>query len=66
MALDKTGWKAIDERRAAVGRAPIALLKPDEDSRWLNAQVEHIELASNFGLGIFDDESMDVRRIRLG
>ena len=66
VALDKTGWKAIDERRAAVGRAPIALLKPDEDSRWLNAQVEHIELASNFGLGIFDDESMDVRRIRLG
>ncbi len=66
VALDKTGWKAIDKKRAEVGRAPIALLKPDEDSRWLNAQVEHIELASNFGLGVFDDESIDLKRIDLG
>ncbi len=65
VALDKTGWKAIDEKRAEVGRAPIALLKPDEDSRWLNAQIEHIELASNFGLGTFDDDAIDVKRITL-
>lgn len=66
VALDKTGWKAIDKKRAEVGRAPIALLKPDEDSRWLNAQVEHIELASNFGLGVFDDTRIDLKRIHLG
>ena len=66
VALDKTGWKEIDRKRADVGRAPIALLKPDQDSRWLNAQVEHIELASNFGLGVFDDELIDLRRIELG
>ncbi len=66
VALDKTGWKEIDRKRADVGRAPIALLKPDADSRWLNAQVEHIELASNFGLGFFDDELIDLRRIELG
>ncbi len=65
VALDKTGWKAIDAKRAEVGRPPIALLKPDEDSRWLNAQVEHIELASNFGLGVFDDDRIDLRRIDL-
>lgn len=66
VALDKTGWKAIDRKRSEVGRAPIALLKPDEDSRWLNAQVEHIELASNFGLGVFDDDRINLKRIRLG
>ncbi|MYC67147.1 MAG: DUF362 domain-containing protein [Acidobacteriia bacterium] len=66
VALDKTGWQAIDKKRAEVGRAPIALLKPDEDSRWLNAQVEHIELASNFGLGVFDDDKIDLKRINLG
>lgn len=65
VALDKTGWKAIDRKRAEVGRAPIALLRPDEDSRWLNAQVEHIELASNFGLGIFDDDAIELRQIDL-
>ncbi len=65
VALDKTGWKAIDKKRAEVGRAPIALLKPDEDSRWLNAQVEHIELASNFGLGVFGDDAIDLRRVDL-
>lgn len=66
VALDKTGWQAIDKKRAEVGRAPIALLKPDEDSRWLNAQVEHIELASNFGLGVFDDKQIELKRINLG
>ena len=66
VALDKTGWKAIDEKRAAVGVPSIALLKPDEDSRWLNCQVEHIEIAGNFGLGEFDDEKIRVKRIDLG
>jgi uncharacterized protein (DUF362 family) len=65
VALDKTGWKAIDEKRAAVGVPSIALLKPDEDSRWLNCHVEHIEIAGNFGLGEFDDEKIRVKRIDL-
>jgi uncharacterized protein (DUF362 family) len=65
VALDKVGWKAIDAKRVEAGRAPIALMKPDEHSRWLNGQVEHIELASNFGLGVFDDEKIRVKRIDL-
>jgi len=66
VALDKTGWKALDAKRAAVGRPPIALLKPDEDSVRLNCQVEHIELAGNIGLGLYDDEKIRVKRIELG
>jgi hypothetical protein len=63
VALDKTGWKAIDAKRATVGMAPIALSKPDKDSTFLNCQVEHIEIAGTLGLGVFDDRKIDVRRL---
>jgi hypothetical protein len=66
VALDKTGWKEIDKKRAEVGVPSIALLKPDKDSNWLNCQVEHIELAANFGLGVFEDEKIRVKRVDLG
>jgi uncharacterized protein (DUF362 family) len=65
VALDKTGLKAIDAQRASVGMASIALSKPDSASHYLNCQVEHIEIAGQLGLGIFDDKKMDVRRFRL-
>ncbi len=65
VALDKTGWKEIDKQRAAAGMPPIALLKPDEDSQWLNCQVEHIELAGNMGLGVFDDDKIRLKKIAL-
>lgn len=65
VAMDKTGWREIDKKRAEVGRAPIALMKPDEHSQWLNGQVEHIELAANFGLGVYDDEKIRVKRVDL-
>ncbi len=65
VAMDKTGWKEIDKKRVEVGRDPIALMKPDQHSAWLNGQVEHIELSANFGLGEFDDEKIRVKRVAL-
>jgi hypothetical protein len=65
VALDKTGWKAIDAKRAEVGMASVALSKPDKDSTFLNCQVEHIEIAGMMGLGMFADDKIDVRRIHL-
>ncbi len=65
VALDKTGWKAIDAQRAARGMAPIALSKPDKDSHFLNCQVEHIEIAGSLGLGEFDDGKIQVKRFEL-
>jgi hypothetical protein len=62
VALDKTGLKVIDAKRAEVGMASIALSKPDAASRYLNCQVEHIEIAGQLGLGIFDDAKIDVKR----
>lgn len=65
VALDKTGLKTIDAKRAAVGMPSIALSKPDPASGFLNCQVEHIEIAGQLGLGVFDDDKIDVRRLKL-
>jgi hypothetical protein len=65
VALDKTGLKVIDGKRKQVGMLPIALSKPDDASHFLNCQVEHIEIAGNLGLGIFDDEKIQVKHLNL-
>lgn len=66
VAMDRTGWKVIDEYRVKGGMLPTASAKPDQDSTFLNMQVEHIEIAGALGLGIFDDEKIDVKRVKLG
>ena len=65
VALDKTGLKVIDAKRAAVGMPSIALSKPDDASHFLNCQVEHIEIAGSLGLGVFDDAKIQVKRFTL-
>jgi hypothetical protein len=65
VALDKTGWKVIDAKRAEVGMQPIALSKPDRASTFLNCQVEHIEIAGSLGLGVFDDKKIQVKKFTL-
>jgi hypothetical protein len=65
VAMDKIGWKAIDQKREAAGMQPVALSKPDKESTFLNCQVEHIEIAASLGLGVFDDAKIDLRRARL-
>jgi Domain of unknown function (DUF362) len=62
VAMDKTGLKVIDAKRQEVGMSPIALSKPDNDSHFLNCQVEHIEIAGTLGLGVFDDEKIQLKR----
>lgn len=65
VALDKTGWKVIDAKRAKAGMASIALSKPDNDSHFLNCQIEHIEIAGSLGLGVFDDSKIEVKKFVL-
>ena len=65
VALDKTGLKVIDAKRAEVGMLPISTAKPDKDSQFLNMQVEHIEIAGVLGLGTFDDSKINVRRFKV-
>jgi uncharacterized protein (DUF362 family) len=65
VALDKTGLKVIDAKRTQMGMATIALSKPDNESHFLNAQVEHIEIAGMLQLGAFDDDKIQVKRINM-
>jgi hypothetical protein len=65
VALDRIGWKAIDEKRAAVGMKPIAEAKPDEVTTILNRQPEHVEIAGALGLGIWDEHRIDLRKREL-
>ena len=65
VALDKTGLKVIDAKRAEAGMPSIALSKPDSASHYLNCQVEHIEIAGSLGLGVFDDKKIDVKKYTL-
>jgi hypothetical protein len=65
VALDKTGLKVIDAKRAEVGMPSIALSKPDSASTFLNCQVEHIEIAGSLGLGVFDDKKIQLKKFSL-
>jgi hypothetical protein len=65
VALDKTGWKAVDEKRAAEGMVPVAFSKADRFNRFSHPQVEHIELAGILGLGEFDDAKIRVKRFEI-
>ena len=65
VALDHVGWKAIDEKRVAMGMKPIAVDRPDKYDTFLNRQPEHIEIAGAMGLGEWDESKIDVRRMRL-
>jgi uncharacterized protein (DUF362 family) len=66
VAMDRIGWRVIDEKRAELGLAPIALLKPDADSTYLNCQPEHIEIAGALGLGEFEDSKIQWSKFSIG
>ncbi len=65
VALDKTGWKVVDAKRAEKGLPPVAESKAGPHNRFSFPKVEHIELAGILGLGRFDDADIDVRRFEL-
>jgi hypothetical protein len=66
VAMDRIGWQEIDKKRLAEGMQPVAVDKPDEFSRFIRRQPEHVEIAGALGLGEFDDKKIDVRRAHLG
>ena len=65
VALDKTGWKAIDQKRVELGLPLVAESKTNRFNRFSFPQDEHIELAGILGLGEFDDSNIDVKRFDL-
>lgn len=65
IALDHIGWKAIDEKRLAMGMKTIADDRPDKYSTFWNRQPEHVEIAGAMGLGEWNESKIDSRRIKL-
>jgi uncharacterized protein (DUF362 family) len=66
VALDRTGWKAIDEKRLQAGMSVVAEAVPDPPlSNFLRRQPEHIEIAGALGLGEWDESRIDLKRFDL-
>jgi len=65
VALDHIGWREIDKKRAKVGKPAIALDRPDKFSTFISRQPEHVEIAGALGLGEWDLQKIDLRRISL-
>ncbi|PYT23128.1 MAG: hypothetical protein DMG57_33050 [Acidobacteria bacterium] len=65
VALDHICWKAIDQKRSAMGLQTVAEARPDKYSTFLSRQPEHIEIAGALGLGEWNESKIDIRRIRL-
>lgn len=66
VALDKVGWKVVDDKRVSLGLEPVAFQRTDQHNRFSHPQVEHIELAGILGLGEFSDEKIEVKRFDVG
>ncbi|MBI1895814.1 MAG: DUF362 domain-containing protein [Acidobacteria bacterium] len=64
VALDRTGWGVIDEKRVSLGMKRLVEDTPDKFSTYVHRQPEHIEIAGALGLGQWD--KIDLRKISLG
>ena len=65
VAMDRTGWTALDEKRVAMGMKPLALAYQDADSQFVRMQPEHIDIAGTLGLGESDPKKIKVANIKL-
>ena len=65
VAMDRTGWTALDEKRVAMGMKPLALAYQDVDSQFVRMQPEHIDIAGTLGLGESDPKKIKVANVKL-
>jgi uncharacterized protein (DUF362 family) len=62
VALDKIGWKVVDEKRASLNLPPVRFQRAGGENRFSNTGIDHIELAGILGLGEYDDSKIQVKR----
>jgi uncharacterized protein (DUF362 family) len=65
VAMDRVGWRVLDQKRVSVGMAKLEDAKPDQFSTYLHRQTEHVEIAGALGLGEFDLEKIRLRKVTL-
>jgi uncharacterized protein (DUF362 family) len=63
VALDRIGWEVIDAKRLAAGMKKLVEDTPDRFSTFVHRQPEHVEIAGALGLGEWDREKIDLRRL---
>ena len=66
VAVDRVGWTVIDNKRVQMGMPPLVLAPPDEDSRFVHMQPEHVDLAGFLGLGESDEKKIQLKSFALG
>ncbi|MGH9719472.1 MAG: DUF362 domain-containing protein, partial [Bryobacteraceae bacterium] len=65
VALDRIGWKVLDDKRRAAGMKTLAEDRPDQFSRFLSRQPEHVEIAGALGLGEFDEKKITLKTLNV-
>jgi len=65
VALDHAGLRVIDAKRISVGLKPIAEAEPDQYITRRIRQPEHIEIAGAMGLGVWEWDKIDLRKVSL-
>ena len=55
----------MEAKRKQEGLPPVAETAPGDRFNHYWGQPQHIELASKLGLGVFDDEKLDVKRFQV-
>jgi hypothetical protein len=66
VSLDHIGWEVIDAQRAKVGKKPLADDLPDKFSTFVRKQPEHVEICGAMGLGVWERNKIDLRKVTLG
>jgi uncharacterized protein (DUF362 family) len=65
VALDHVGWRVIDDYRVSAGKKKLVDDTPDNFSRFIHRQPEHVEIAGAMGLGEWKWEKIERRVVRL-
>ncbi len=72
VAMDRIGWDVVDAKRLEKGLPVVAESRwhppQSDDERRRNSfrQSEHIELSAALGLGVFERDKIDLRKVELG
>jgi hypothetical protein len=63
VSLDHIGWEVIDAKRESVGMKKLVESLPDKVSTFVHRQPEHVEIAGALGLGVWDRDKIDLRKV---
>jgi hypothetical protein len=65
VAMDHIAWEVIDAKREAMGMKKLVESLPDKISTFVHRQPEHVEIAGALGLGVWDRNKIDLRKVNI-